>query len=127
LAEPSKPAPSDTSKNTCEPKEISRFRNSANDAAVISYDLNCSGKANANYIVPDKKTDAILMTWDRNGDGHPDVVFFDFKRRGKWDLSFWDAKFEGRWTLVGHHDDGSLKPTRFERYEDFQQRLAAQH
>jgi hypothetical protein len=62
LAEPSKPAPSDTSKNTCEPKEISRFRNSANDAAVISYDLNCSGKANANYIVPDKKTDAILMT-----------------------------------------------------------------
>jgi S1-C subfamily serine protease len=127
LAEPTKPTQGDTSKNACEPKEISRFRNSGNNAAVIAYDLNCSGKANANYIVPDKKADAILMTWDRNGDGQPDVVFFDFKRRGKWDLSFWDAKFEGRWTLVGYHDDGSLKPTRFERYEDFQKRLAAQH
>jgi S1-C subfamily serine protease len=127
LTEPSKPTPSDTSKNGCEPKEISRFRNSANNAAVISYDLDCSGKTNSNYIVPDRKTDAILLTWDRNGDGQPDVVFFDFKRRGRWDLSFWDAKYEGRWTLVGYHDDGSLKPTRFERYEDFQQRLAAQH
>jgi S1-C subfamily serine protease len=127
LAEPSKSAPENISKNTCEPKEISRFRNSNNSAAVISYDLNCSGKANANYIVPDRKADAILMTWDRNGDGQPDVVFFDFKRRGKWDLSYWDAKFEGKWTLVGYHDDGTLKPTRFERYEDFQKRVAAQH
>jgi S1-C subfamily serine protease len=126
LTEPAKPMPQ-TSENSCEPKEMSRFRNKENNAAVISYDLNCSGRVNANYIVPDRKTDAIMLSLDRNGDGRPDVLFFDFKRRGKWDLSFWDAKFEGRWTLVGYHDDGSLKPTRFERYEDFQQRLAAQH
>ena len=126
LAEPAKPMPQ-TSENSCEPKEISRFRNQENNAAVIAYDMNCSGKVNANYIVPDRKSDAIVLTLDRNGDGRPDVIFFDFKRRGKWDLSFWDAKFEGRWTLVGYHDDGSLKPTRFERYEDFQKRVAAQH
>ena len=126
LTEPAKPIPQ-TSENSCEPKEMSRFRNKENNAAVISYDLNCSGKTNANYIVPDRKTDAIMLTLDRNGDGRPDVLFFDFKRRGKWDLSFWDAKFEGRWTLVGYHDDGSLQPTRFERYDDFQKRLAAQH
>lgn len=125
LIEPAKPNPQ-TVRDSCEPKEISRFRNKENNAAVISYDMNCSGNANGNYIVSDRKTDAILLTWDRNGDGQPDVVFFDFKRRGRWDLSFWDAKFEGRWTLVGYHDDGSLKPTRFERYEDFQKRLAAQ-
>jgi S1-C subfamily serine protease len=126
LAEPAKPIPQ-TSENSCEPKEMSRFRNRENNAAVSSYDLNCSGKANANYIVPDRKTDPIVLTLDRNGDGRQDVIFFDFKRRGKWDLSFWDAKFEGRWTLVGYHDDGSLQPTRFERYDDFQKRLAAQH
>jgi S1-C subfamily serine protease len=126
LAEPTKPM-LQTSENLCEPKEMSRFRNKENNAAVISYDLDCSGRANANYIVPDRKTDAIILTLDRNGDGKPDVMFFDFKQRGKWDLSFWDAKFEGRWTLVGYHDDGSLKPTRFERYDDFQKRLAAQH
>jgi S1-C subfamily serine protease len=126
LAEPAKPMPQ-TSEDSCEPKEMSHFRNKENNAAVIAYDLNCSGTTNANYIVPDRKTDAIMLTLDRNGDGRPDVIFFDFKRRGKWDLSFWDAKFEGRWTLVGYHDDGSLTPTRYERYEDFQQRLAAQH
>ena len=110
LIEPAKPMPQ-TVKDSCEPKEMSRFRNKDNDASVISYDMNCSRTANANYIVPDRKTDAIILAWDRNGDGKPDVLFFDFKRRGKWDLSFWDAKFEGRWTLVGYHDDGSLKPT----------------
>jgi hypothetical protein len=123
LAEPAKPIPQ-TSNNSCEPKEISRFRSKGNDAAVISYDLNCSGAPNAEYIVPDRKTEAIMLTWDRNGDSRPDVVFFDFKRRGKWDLSFWDANFEGRYTLVGYHDDGSLKPTRFESYAEFQKRLA---
>jgi len=126
LVQSAKPIPQ-TVKSSCEPKEMSRFRNKDNNASVISYDMNCSGNANANYIVPDRQADAILLAWDRNGDGQPDVVFFDFKRRGRWDLSFWDAKFEGRWTLVGYHDDGSLKPTRFERYEDFQKRLAAQN
>jgi S1-C subfamily serine protease len=124
LAEPTK-ANAEAPKTTFEPKEMGRFRNKENNAAVISYDLNCSGKVNADYIVPDRKTEAITLRWDRNGDGRVDVVFFDFKRRGKWDLSFWDANFEGRYTLVGYHDDGSLKPTRFESYADFQKRLAA--
>jgi hypothetical protein len=124
LAEPTK-ANTEASKTTCEPKEMARFRNKENNAAVISYDLNCSGKVNADYIVPDRKTDAIRLVWDRNGDGRPDVVFYDFKRRGKWDLSFWDANFEGRYTLVGYHDDGSLKPTRFESYAEFQKRMAS--
>ena len=56
--------------------------------------------------------DAIMLTWDRNGDDVPDVIFFDFKRLGKWDLSYWDENFDGHWTLVGYHDDGSLKPSR---------------
>jgi S1-C subfamily serine protease len=125
LTEPAKPN-AQVPKSACEPKEMSRFRNKEDNAAVLSYDLNCGGKANAEYIVPDRKTDAIRLVWDRNGDGRPDVVFYDFKRRGKWDLSFWDADFEGRYTLVGYHDDGGLKPTRFESYADFQKRLAAQ-
>jgi hypothetical protein len=113
------------SKTACESSELARFRNKEDDAAVISYDFNCSGKANADYVVPDRKTEPITLRWDRNGDGRVDVVFFDFKRRGKWDLSFWDGNFEGRYTLVGYHDDGSLKPTRFESYTDFQKRIAA--
>ncbi len=109
----------------CEPKEISRSRNKDNDAVVIEYDIDCSGRINANYVIPDKKTEAILLMRDRNGDGRPDVIYFDFDRRGKWDLSFWDNDFSGHWTLVGYHGDGSLNPTSYESYEVFQARRLA--
>jgi S1-C subfamily serine protease len=108
----------------CKTKELSRFRNQENDATVVSLDMFCTGKDNAEYVTPDNKSKAIFLRLDRNGDGIVDAVIFDFKRRGKWDLSFWDEKYEGHWTLVGYHDDGSLKPTRFESYAEFQKRLA---
>jgi hypothetical protein len=112
------------SKAACEPKPISKFRNKDNDAIVISYDMFCNGKISGNYIIPDKRSDAILLTVDRNADTKPDIIFFDFKRQKKWDLSFWDENYDGHWTLVGYHDDGALKPSRFESYDAFQRRLA---
>ncbi len=115
----------ETPRASCEAKEISRFRNSANNANVISYDTRCIGKADALYTVPDNKAEAITLTMDRNGDGRIDVTYFDFKRQGKWELSFWDETFSGRWTLVGYHTDGSLKPTQLESYETFQRRTAS--
>ena len=108
----------------CKPKAFSSWRSKANDSTVTAYDLTCSGGINANYIVPDKKSDPIMLSWDRNGDGKPDVIFFDFKRQGKWELSYWAENFDGHWTLVGYHDDGSLKPSRFESYDTFKRRLA---
>jgi S1-C subfamily serine protease len=100
-----------SSKPACEPKQVSRWRNKTNDATVIGYDMDCKGGINGNYIISDNKAEAIMLTIDRNGDGRPDVVFFDFKREKKWNLSFWDETFDGHWTLVGYHDDGSLKPS----------------
>lgn len=109
---------------SCKVKETARFRSTDNKASVTAYDYNCSGKSNAEYIVPDKASEPIVLTMDRNGDGMTDVIFYDLQHRGKWDLSYWDEKFSGRWTLVGFHGDGSLKPTSFESYDMFQKRLA---
>ena len=109
----------------CKLKELSRFRSKENDANVVAFDMFCTGKDNAEYVVPDDKTKAIFLRLDRNGDGNADAIIFDFKRREKWDLSFWDEKFQGYWTLVGYHDDGTLKPTRFESYAEFQRRVAS--
>jgi S1-C subfamily serine protease len=109
----------------CQQKELSRFRSKENDASVIAFDMFCTGKDNAELVIPDNKTKAVFLRLDRNGDGNVDAVIFDFKRRAKWDLSFWDEKFQGYWTLVGYHDDGSLKPTRFESYAEFQKRIAS--
>jgi hypothetical protein len=85
----------------------------------------CTGKDSAEYVTPDAQDQAIFLRLDRKGDGKVDAIIFDFKRRGKWELSFWDENFGGHWTLVGYHDDGSLKPTRFESYADFQKRTAS--
>jgi hypothetical protein len=92
---------------------------------VIAYDLTCTGKINANYVIPDKTAEAIVLTLDRNGDGRPDVMFFDLQRRGKWDLSFWDEDFKGYWTLVGYHPDGGIQPSTVESYENYRKRLAS--
>ena len=116
-----------TAKNNsgCKWKELSTFRNKDNNSTVTSIDMFCIGKANAEYVVPDKASDAIFLRLDRNGDETVDAIIFDFQRRSKWDLSFWDENFNGNWTLVGYHDDGSLKPTRFESYAEFQKRMAS--
>jgi hypothetical protein len=108
----------------CKAKELANFRSNENDATIVSFDFFCTGKDSAEYVVPDDKRKAVFLRVDRNDDGQADVIFFDLQQRGKWDLSFWDNKFEGHWTLVGYHDDGSLKPTRFESYAEFQKRLA---
>jgi hypothetical protein len=96
-----------------------------NDATIIAYDTKCNGRANANYIIPDAKTESIMYAIDRNDDGRPDVIFFDLKQQKKWDISFWDEKFEGHWTLVGYHPDGKMTPSSFESYDKFQSRVAA--
>ena len=115
---------SNAQKANCEPKEISRFRNTENNATIISFDMFCTGKSTGEDVIPDDESKAIYLRMDRNGDGKADVIFFDFKRRGKWDMSWWDENYEGRWTLVGYHDDGGPTPTRFESFATYQQRLA---
>jgi S1-C subfamily serine protease len=111
-------------KSECVPKEVSQWRTKENDATVIGIDFTCTGKIDAILLYPDDKSQAVLLKMDRNHDGNADVVFFDFKRRDKWDMSWWDESFDGHWTLVGYHDDGSLKPTRFESYEAYKKRAA---
>ena len=112
-------------KSGCQTKEVSRFRNNKNDATIIAYDTKCAGHANANYIIPNSKSESIMFAVDRNDDGRPDVIFFDLKQQRRWDISFWDEKFEGHWTLVGYHPDGKITPSSFESYDKFQSRVAA--
>jgi Trypsin-like peptidase domain len=112
--------------NNCEAKQVASWRDKEHNANVYGYDTNCGGKLNAEYIVPDKQSDPIMLRADRNGDGRADVIYFDFQRRGKWDLSLWDENFDGHYTLVGYHADGSLTPSSFESYEAFQRHRQAQ-
>jgi S1-C subfamily serine protease len=108
----------------CTPRELSTFRSKQNDATITAYDIDCSGRAGAELVLPDKTSEPFTFLMDRNGDGKPDVIVFDFKRVGRWDLSFWDENFDGHWTLVGYHPDGSLFPSSFESFEAYERRIA---
>ena len=102
-----------------------RIRATDNTSQITSLDMFCDGKASGEYVVPDKPSAPIFLRVDRNGDGKADVIFFDLKRSGKWDISWWDDKYSGQWSLVGYHDDGTLKPSRFESYADYRKRTLA--
>jgi S1-C subfamily serine protease len=112
------PAP----KPKCKSKEVSRWRSKENDATVIGYDLICIGKIDATSTYFDDLSRPVQLEMDRNHDGWFDVAFFG-NRQGIWVISMWDEKFDGHYDLVGYHDDGSLKPTRFESWEAYRKRF----
>jgi S1-C subfamily serine protease len=109
-------------KAQCKPKLVSRWRSKEEDATIEDYDSTCTGKIDARFTYFDDQSRPLQLDMDRNHDGRFDVQFWG-NRASKWMLSFWDDKFVGRWTLVGYHEDGSLKPTRFESYAAYRKRL----
>jgi S1-C subfamily serine protease len=123
IAQASNPAPLKR-ENECTPRELSTFRSKQNDATITAYDIDCSGREGAELVLPDKPSEPFMFLVDRNRDGKPDVIVFDFKRVGRWDLSFWDEHFDGHWTLVGYHPDGTLIPSSFESFEAYKRRIA---
>lgn len=116
------PAPPPKAK--CEPTLVSRWRSKEENATIEGYDSICTGKIDATLTYFDDQSRPLLLDMDRNHDGRFDVEYWGNRGGSKWMLSFWDDKFVGRWTLVGYHDDGSLKPTRFESYAAYRKRLA---
>ena len=102
-----------------DPKEIYSGNNKDNTVFVTGYDTDCDGKANFEVRIPVDKSKPISWAFDRNGDGKPDLIVFDYKRTNYFEFSLHDVDFDGTWDLVGYHTDGKLKATRFERYDVF--------
>jgi hypothetical protein len=110
--------------SACEAKELYRGANNENTGDIIGFDLNCDGVADSELRIPYDKTQPIVYAIDTNGDRRPDVVIFDTDRKGKWAFSFWDTDFDGKWDLVGFHEDGTLKASRYESYDKLNSALA---
>ena len=118
--------------NKCEAKEVYRGKNSKGNAEVVFWDTKCTGKVDLEAISPYEKSDPALLRMDRNGDGKPDVIFLskntdsaieiggnEWIKSQQWHTSVWDNNYDGDWDLIGIHEDGNLKPVRFENYKEF--------
>ena len=100
----------------CDGKVVYEGRAKTDNAYIKNVDLGCTGRVNATLYVPDDKSQPIEFQLDTNDDGKVDAVIFDEDRDGKWDYSLWDTDFDGKPDRIGHHPDGELKPSRFEKY-----------
>lgn len=114
----------------CEGKEISRGKSSKEDAEIVLWDVYCTGKVNAELIIPYKESDNVTLMLDRNDDTKYDVKFVAKNTKDaaysdswfdnlKWLVSAWDTNYDGEWDVVGIHESGNIQPTRFENYKEF--------
>ena len=108
----------------CEWKTVYEGKSEDKAADLISFDTQCSGKADLEIVKPIDKSKPFYLRADRNLDGKIDLLVFSYSRNEKWSLSYWDNDFDGKWDAVGFHPDGKLKASRFEDYRAYVERIA---
>ena len=117
-------APEQTKPATCEWKTVYEGKSDDKAADVISFDTQCSGKADLEIVKPIDSSKPFYLRADRNLDGKIDLLVLSYSRNEKWSLSYWDNDFDGKWDAVGFHPDGELKASRFEDYQTYAARVA---
>jgi hypothetical protein len=65
-------------------------------------------------VFPDDKSKPIRFVFDPEHSGKASIIVLSNPKTGKWEISLWDLFRDDTYAVIGHHDDGKLKPTRFE-------------
>ncbi len=66
-------------------------------------------------IVPDKKSEALSIMIDNDGDGKIDTMIFDEGQDGQFDYALYDTDGDGKPDLEGTYRKGEDEPYRFEK------------
>ena len=98
----------------CPGKLIFNGRIKSNDASLRTFSLRCDDIVDAWQIAPDDKSKPVQLHFDPDRIGKSSIVVFSNVATGKWESSYWDFFRDQTFAVIGHHDDGTLKPTRFE-------------
>jgi len=90
-------------------------RAKSNDAGLRTYSLRCDNVADLWEVFPDDKSKAVRRLYDPDRAGKASIIVFsDLGRTGRWETSYWDFFRDGTFAVVGRHEDGKIRPTRFE-------------
>ena len=108
----------------CEWKTVYEGKSDDKSADVVSFDTQCSGKADLEIVKPYDSSKPFYLRADRNLDGKIDLLVLSYTRNEKWSFSYWDNDYDGKWDAVGFHPDGELKASRFEDYQAYVARTA---
>ena len=104
----------------CEAKKLfaGKGKIRGNKGHLEQWDTNCDGRADFSWFFPHSKHKAHLALIDTNYDGKSDIEVQDRNRDGNWDISYHDTNYDGRSDLVGHHPDGQLAASYFDKFAD---------
>jgi Trypsin len=89
-------------------------RTKPNDAKLRVFSLRCDNVADAWYVTPDDKAKPVRFIFDPERSGKISIIVLSNPKTGKWETSLWDLFRDDTYAVIGRHDDGQLRPTRFE-------------
>jgi len=98
----------------CAGQVIFDGRTKPNDAKLKVYSLRCDNVADAWHVTPDDKTMPVRFAFDPERSGKISIIVLSNPSTGKWATSLWDLFRDETYAVIGRHDDGQLRPTRFE-------------
>jgi Trypsin len=99
----------------CSGRMLFNGRTKSDDAGVRTFSLRCDNIVDAWEVIPDDKSKAVHRHYDPARSGKAAIVVFsDPPRTGKWETSYWDFFRDGTFAVIGRHEDGKIRPTRFE-------------
>jgi len=103
--------------DSCEPKSygVTRLEDGSGTRELL--DIDCYGKPDAAWILPDATSEPGRLEIDTKHTGKIDAVLVSNSRDGKWDYSFWDTTGSGKADLECFHEDHTVKATRCEKLQ----------
>jgi S1-C subfamily serine protease len=102
-------------KSTCTPKSYGVQRLPDGSGTFEPIDLDCFGKPDAQWILPDDPTKPGRLEVDSYHTGYITATYFSKHRDWKWDYSIWDTTGSGKPDVRCVHQDGNPVPTRCEK------------
>jgi hypothetical protein len=113
------PFPFKETKQCAEPQVIYEGPNYDETADLQILDTTCSGKANAQFILPRDKNEPMLLALFKDDPLKRTVLYVDPSRNAQWQLSFWRHNPADEWEMVCKHQPSGLKPSQCDSYKSF--------